>query len=69
MQGIGIIISLYSGNHQIYSAGAYHLAFLICLLGIVVSLIFYAFSKTHHDEVEEGSRGQKAEGISAYSGG
>jgi MFS family permease len=45
MQVIGIIISSYSGTHQIYSVGAYHLAFSICLVGIVASLIFYAFSK------------------------
>jgi MFS family permease len=64
MQGIGILISLYSGNHAIYSAGAYHLAFLICILGIVASLIFYAFSKTHHEGAGEGNGGQKAGGIS-----
>ncbi len=69
MQGIGVIISAYSGNHAIYSAGAYHLAFLICILGISVSLIFYAFSKTHHDGVGEGSRGQKVGGICAYPEG
>jgi len=69
MQGIGIIISSYSGNHAIYSAGAYHVAFLICLLGIIASLIFYAFSKTHNDEAGEGSKGQRSEGISAYPEG
>ncbi|OGP85679.1 MAG: hypothetical protein A2Z08_05010, partial [Deltaproteobacteria bacterium RBG_16_54_11] len=45
MQIIGIIISSYSGPHQIYSAGAYQLAFFVCLLGIAASLIFYSFSK------------------------
>jgi MFS family permease len=69
MQGVGIIISSYSGAHPLYSAGAYHLAFLICLLGIIASLIFYAFSKTHYDEAGEGNKGQKAGGISAYPEG
>jgi MFS family permease len=45
MQLIGIIISSYSGTHPIYEAGAYHLAFFICILGIIASLIFYSFSK------------------------
>jgi len=47
MQIIGVIISAYSGAHPhpIYSAGPYHLAFLICFLGITASLIFYSFSK------------------------
>ncbi|HEX9948981.1 MAG TPA: hypothetical protein VGB29_02395, partial [Thermodesulfobacteriota bacterium] len=69
MQGIGILISLYSGNHQIYSAGAYHLAFFICILGIVVSLIFYAFSKAHNDSTADAGRGQGSGDISAYSKG
>lgn len=69
MQGIGIIISSYRSAHPLYSAGAYHLAFLICLLGIFASLIFYAFSKIHHDGAGEGNGGQKAEGISAYPEG
>ncbi|MCJ7663149.1 MAG: MFS transporter [Desulfobacterales bacterium] len=69
MQIIGTIISSYSGTHQIYSAGAYHLAFLICLLGIIASLIFYAFSKTPHGGAGEGGRGQKAVGIPPYSEG
>jgi predicted MFS family arabinose efflux permease len=69
MQGVGIIISSYRSAHPLYSAGAYHLAFFICLLGIVASLIFYAFSKTHHDGTAKGNRGQKAGDISAYPGG
>jgi sugar phosphate permease len=69
MQGVGIIISSYGANHPLYAAGAYHLAFLICLLGITASLIFYAFSQTHHDEAGEGSRGQGLRGISPYAEG
>jgi predicted MFS family arabinose efflux permease len=69
MQGVGIIISSYRSAHPLFSAGAYHLAFFICLLGIAVSLIFYAFSKTHNDEAGEGSRGQKTRAISAYPEG
>jgi MFS family permease len=68
MQGIGIIISSFNANHPLYAAGAYHLAFFICLLGITASLIFYAFSQTHHDEAGEGDRGLKKGGISAYPG-
>lgn len=45
MQIIGVIISSYTGTHPIYSSGAYHLAFLIRLAGIIASLIFYSFSK------------------------
>jgi MFS family permease len=69
MQAIGIIISLYRGSHPLYSAGAYHLAFFICLLGIVASLIFYSFSKTQNDGSSDGSKGQGSKGISAYPGG
>ena len=69
MQGIGVIISSYSGNHQIYSAGAYHVAFLICVVGIVASLIFYAFSKAHNDSTADAGRGQRSGDISAYSEG
>jgi MFS family permease len=65
MQGVGIIISSHSGAHPLYAAGAYHLAFFVCLLGVVASLIFYAFSQTRRDGTAEGSRGQKAGGISA----
>ena len=30
---------------HVYPSEAYHLSFLICFLGVVVSLIFYVFSK------------------------
>jgi MFS family permease len=45
MQIIGIIISLYADTNQTYQPGAYHLAFFVCLMGMIGSLIFYAFSK------------------------
>jgi MFS family permease len=46
IQIIGIIISLYTGTSKVYTAGAYHLAFLVCLIGMIVSLVFYSFSKS-----------------------
>ena len=46
MQIIGIIISLYANTNQTYQPGAYHLAFFICLMGMIGSFIFYAFSKS-----------------------
>lgn len=46
MQIIGVIISLYTGTHQAYPAGSYHLAFIVCFIGMLASLIFYAFSKS-----------------------
>jgi MFS family permease len=69
MQIIGIIISSYRGTHPLYSAGAYHLAFLICLLGIVASLVFYAFSKVQTDGAGERGKGQKAVEIPPCSEG
>lgn len=45
MHIIGIIISLYANTNQTYQPGAYHLAFFICLMGMIGSLSFYAFSK------------------------
>jgi len=47
MQIIGIIISLYTDINQTYQPGAYHLAFFICLVGMIGSSIFYAFSKSN----------------------
>jgi MFS family permease len=47
MQAIGIIISSYGDTNQVYSSGAYHVAFLICLMGMIASLIFYSFSKSN----------------------
>lgn len=46
IQIIGIIISLYTNTNQAYPPGAYHLAFFICFIGMIGSLIFYAFSKS-----------------------
>ncbi len=46
MQIIGIIISLYTKTDQTYQPGAYHLAFFVCLIGMIGSSVFYAFSKS-----------------------
>ena len=46
MQIIGSIISLYTNTNQTYQPGAYHLAFFICLIGMIGSFVFYAFSKS-----------------------
>ena len=46
IQIIGVIISLYTGTSKAYTAGAYHSAFLICLIGMIGSIVFYSFSKT-----------------------
>ncbi len=46
MQIIGIIISLYTKTDQTYQPGAYHLAFFVCLVGMIGSSVFYAFSKS-----------------------
>jgi MFS family permease len=46
MQIIGVIISLYAGANQVYSSGAYQMAFLVCLTGMLASLIFYSFTKS-----------------------
>jgi MFS family permease len=49
IQIIGIIISLYTGTSKAYPSGAYHLAFLICLIGMIGSLTFYGFSKSKQE--------------------
>lgn len=46
IQIIGVIISLYTGTHQAYPAGSYHLAFFVCVIAMFASLIFYVFSKS-----------------------
>jgi sugar phosphate permease len=45
MPGLGKIIESFPRVGQGYPPEAYHLSFLICFLGMVGSLIFYAFSK------------------------
>jgi sugar phosphate permease len=42
---LGKIIKLFPLTSNAYPARAYHLSFLICILGIAGSLIFYAFSR------------------------
>ncbi len=45
MSALGKIIESFPRVDHGYPPEAYHLSFLICFLGMVVSLIFYAFSK------------------------
>ena len=45
MSALGKIIESFPRVDRAYPPEAYHLSFLICFLGMVVSLIFYAFSK------------------------
>jgi sugar phosphate permease len=42
---LGKVIEIYPRTGNSYPAEAYHIAFLICFLGMAVSLIFYAFSQ------------------------
>lgn len=56
MHVMGSIINLYRDPHGGYPAHAYHKAFGICLLGLVLSLIIYSFSKEKkenkcHDDI------------------
>ncbi|HVN95121.1 MAG TPA: MFS transporter [Syntrophorhabdaceae bacterium] len=52
MQIIGVIISLASGARKDYPPEAYHLAFLVCFVGMTASLIFYGFSKQKYNRPE-----------------
>ena len=45
MPALGKIIESFPRVDHAYPPEAYHLSFLICFLGMIVSLIFYAFSK------------------------
>ena len=42
---LGKIIESFPRMGHSYPAGAYHLSFLICFIGMAASLVFYAFSK------------------------
>jgi len=42
---IGRVVESFPKTNHAYPAEAYHLAFLICFLGMTASVIFYAFSK------------------------
>ena len=42
---IGRVVESFPKTHHAYPAETYHLAFLICFLGMAASVIFYAFSK------------------------
>jgi MFS family permease len=46
MQIIGVIIALSGGTRQDYPTGSYHLAFFVCCMGMLASLIFYSFSRS-----------------------
>jgi MFS family permease len=45
MPALGKIIGSFHHEGHSYPAEAYHLSFLVCFLGMAVSLVFYAFSK------------------------
>lgn len=45
MPALGRVIESFPRIGNSYPAGAYHLSFFICFLGMVASLVFYAFSK------------------------
>ncbi|MFB3883688.1 MAG: MFS transporter [Thermodesulfobacteriota bacterium] len=45
MPGLGKIIESFPRLGQSYPPEAYHLSFLICFLGMVASVVFYAFSR------------------------
>ncbi len=49
MPAMGSIIELFPRINNSYPPKAYHLAFLICFLGMAVSLVFYGFSKKMHN--------------------
>lgn len=43
---LGVVIETATSKGLSNAPAAYHLAFLICFLGMAVSLVFYAFSKS-----------------------
>jgi sugar phosphate permease len=43
---LGKVIETISAKGSSYAAQAYHLAFLICFVGMAASIVFYAFSKS-----------------------
>jgi divalent metal cation (Fe/Co/Zn/Cd) transporter len=45
MPALGKIIESFPRIANSYPAEAYHLSFFICFVGMVLSLIFYAFSR------------------------
>jgi sugar phosphate permease len=54
MPALGRVIDSFPRSGRSYTAAAYHLSFLVCLLGMVASLIFYAFSKKEKRSSELG---------------
>ena len=60
MPALGRIIESFPHAGRSYPAEAYHLSFLICLLGMVASLIFYAFSKKEKPSSEFGAQSSEA---------
>jgi hypothetical protein len=45
MPVLGKVIESFPRTSHVYPAEAYHLAFLICFIGMAASVIFYGFSK------------------------
>jgi MFS family permease len=53
MPALGKIIESFHHEGRPYPAEAYHLSFLLCFLGMAISLVFYAFSKKErHGDLE-----------------
>ena len=46
MPALGKVIEFFPRSGQAYPQKAYHVSFLVCFLGMAVSLIFYAFSRS-----------------------
>jgi hypothetical protein len=47
MPALGKVIQAFRLPDHSYPAEAYHLSFFICFFCMTLSLIFYAFSRTH----------------------
>src|SRR4030042_4490763 len=45
MPALGKVIESFPRTNHVYPAEAYHLAFLLCFIGMAASVIFYGFSK------------------------
>jgi len=56
MPALGKIIESFHHEGPSYPAEAYHLSFLVCFLGMAISLIFYAFSQKERREDTETRR-------------
>lgn len=58
MPALGRVIESFPRIGHAYPAQAYHLSFLICCLGMLVSLVFYGFSKERKGDPGTGRHGE-----------